>query len=79
LKSKRSTLNVLLDTAFILPTLGIDVGREVESGIRKLEEVGAEIYYSRLSILESLWIAIRLMRNQAFDEERKTLKYIVMP
>jgi PIN domain nuclease of toxin-antitoxin system len=63
-------LKVLLDTSFILPTLGIDLGEEVEEKLKKLDEVDAEIYYSRISILESLWVAAKLMKNQAFDMER---------
>ena len=63
-------MKVLLDTSFILPTLGIDVGEEVEEKLKKLDEVDAEIYYSRISILESLWVAAKLMNNQAFDMER---------
>ena len=63
-------MKVLLDTSFILPTLGIDVGEEVEEKLKKLDEVDAEIYYSRISILESLWVAAKLMKNQAFDMER---------
>jgi len=63
-------LKVLLDTSFILPTLGIDVGEEVEEKLKKLDEVDAEIYYSHISILESLWVAAKLMKNQAFDMER---------
>lgn len=69
MKSRRNTLRVLLDTAFILPTLGINVGKEVEEGIRKLEEIEAELYYSRFSILESFWIAVKLIKNQSFDIE----------
>jgi len=63
-------LKVLLDTTFILPTLGIEVSEEVEDGIRKLGKIEAEIYYSRFSILESIWIAIRLMKKRSFDVER---------
>lgn len=63
-------MKVLLDTSFILPTLGIDVGEEVEEKLKKLDEVDAEIYYSHISILESLWVAAKLMKNQAFDMER---------
>ena len=70
MKNKGNTLKVLLNTSFILPTLGIDVGREVEINLKKLDEVKAEIYYSRFSILESLWVAAKLMKNQAFNMER---------
>ncbi|MBO3809971.1 MAG: PIN domain-containing protein [Candidatus Brockarchaeota archaeon] len=56
----KNRLRILLDTSFILPSLGIDVGKEVVDGLKKLAETGAEILYSRFSILESLWVAARL-------------------
>ena len=68
MRNRRGTLRVLLDTAFILPTLGIDVGEEVVKGLKKLE--GAEIYYSKFSVLESLWVATRVMKGRSFDVER---------
>jgi len=70
LKNRKNILKILLDTTFILPTLGINVGKEIENGIRKLEKIEAELYYSRFSILESLWIAVRLTKDQSFDTER---------
>lgn len=70
MKNNQSTLRVLLDTSFILPTLGIDVGKEVLVGLEKLSEIRAEIYYSRFSILEALWIAARLAKNKVLDVER---------
>jgi len=62
-------LKVLLDTTFILPTLGIDVGEEALKGLKKLADVKAEIYCSRFSILETLWIAARLSRDTNFNAE----------
>ena len=70
MRSKKNTLKILLDTTFILPTLGIDVGEEVEKCIERLGKTKAELYYSRFSILESLWIAARLIRDKSFDMER---------
>ncbi|MEM1575196.1 MAG: hypothetical protein QW755_03435 [Nitrososphaerota archaeon] len=70
MKNKKNTLKVLLDTAFILPTLGIDTGMEVKKALKKLDEFNAELHYSNFSILESLWIAIRLIKKQEFDIER---------
>jgi PIN domain nuclease of toxin-antitoxin system len=70
LKSKKGTLKVLLDTSFILPSLGIDIDKEILKTIKKLAEVKAEIYYSRFSILESLWIATKLMASVPFDVRR---------
>ena len=66
----KGNIKVLLDTTFILPTLGIDTGEEVEKGIRKLGEIEAELYYSQFSILESLWVAAKLTKTQSFDMER---------
>ena len=70
LKNKLSALKVLLDTSFILPTLGVDTGEEVFEGLRKLAEIEADIRYSCFSILESLWITARLSRTVDFDTER---------
>jgi len=63
-------LKVLLDTSFILPTLGVDTGEEVFKGLKKLAEIKADIRYSCFSILESLWITARLSRVVDFDTER---------
>ncbi|MEM2123325.1 MAG: PIN domain-containing protein [Candidatus Bathyarchaeia archaeon] len=63
MENRRDTLRVLLDTSFILPSLGIGVGDEVSRSLKQLEGLNAEIYYSDFSILESLWIAARLRLN----------------
>ncbi|MEM2989375.1 MAG: PIN domain-containing protein [Candidatus Bathyarchaeia archaeon] len=67
LRNKRARIRVLLDTPFLLPTLGIDVGEEVLMGLRRLADAEAEIYYSRFSILESLWVAARFSNSPTFD------------
>jgi len=51
-------------------TVTVSQGKEVEVGLKKLGEVGAEIYYSRFNILEALWVAANLMKNQSFDMKR---------
>ena len=63
-------LRVLVDTTFLLPTLGIDVGKQTNKALKKLGEINVEIYYSRFSILESLWIAARNIGNSTFDMDR---------
>ena len=60
MKNRQTKLRILLDTSFILPSLGIDTGKEVLKGLRTLAEAEAEIHYSRFSILESLWVAARI-------------------
>lgn len=63
-------LRVLVDTTFLLPTLGIDVGKRANRALEKLAEINARIYYSRFSVLESLWIAARYDENPTFDIDR---------
>lgn len=69
MKSRGPASRVLLDTSFILPTLGISVSEETSEGLKRLSETGAEIYYSRFGILESLWVAARTIHDATFDPE----------
>lgn len=69
MKSSGTPPRILLDTSFILPTLGISVSGATEEGIRILAETKIEIYYSRFSILESLWVATRTVQDKTFDDE----------
>jgi predicted nucleic acid-binding protein len=64
-------MKILLDTSFILPTLGITVSGVTPEAIKLLTEVPQiEIYYSRFSVLESLWVATRIPEAIArFDAE----------
>jgi len=62
-------LKVLLDTTFILPSLGIDVGEEVSKGLQKLAHIEASIYCSQFSVLEALWVAAKLSVSGNFDAE----------
>ncbi|HDJ89687.1 MAG TPA: hypothetical protein ENG40_03235, partial [Thermoprotei archaeon] len=79
MKNKRNILKILLDTSFLLPTLGIDTGRNVVETLEKIGNINAEIYFSIFSILEGIWIAIRFIRKSKFDEEsfRNGLKAIM--
>lgn len=63
-------MKVLLDTSFLLPSLGIEAGGEVADGLRGLHETETEVYCSRFSILESLWVVARLAKRTAFDLDR---------
>ena len=62
-------MKLLLDTAFILPSLGIDAGEEVLKGLKKLADIKADVYCSRFSILEALWVAARLSKSANIDQE----------
>lgn len=73
MKSKQATPRILLDTSFILPSLGIDTGKVVTQGLKKLMDIEAEIHFSRFSILESLWIMTRLSRTTDLNTEHFSL------
>ena len=73
MKNKHATLRVLLDTSFLLPSLGIDVGEDISKGLKEIADIKAGIYYSHFSILESLWIAARLAASATFDGENFSL------
>jgi hypothetical protein len=60
---------ILLDTSFILPTLGISVGEATQEGMKILAETEVEIHCSWFSILESLWVAARTVHDDTFDDE----------
>jgi len=61
---------VLLDTSFILPTLGIEVNERVLNGLKKLRDISSEIFVSRFNILEALWVSIRLIKAKKFNQKR---------
>lgn len=63
MSNREATLRVLLDTSFILPSLGIDVGEKVSKGLRLLAAKAPEIHYSSFSILESLWVLARTIED----------------
>ncbi len=60
---------MLLDTSFLLPTLGIDTGRDVARGLKRLSETNNQLHYSSFSILECLWQLARTVREEASSLE----------
>jgi len=60
---------MLLDTSFLLPTLGIDTGREVARGLKRLSETNNQLHYSSFNILECLWQLARTGREEASSLE----------
>jgi len=73
LSNRNATLRVLLDTSFILPSLGIDVGEKVSKGLRLLASKAPEIHYSSFSILESLWVLARTNEDAPSKPESFTI------
>ena len=68
MKNRQSIQKILLDTSFLLPTLGIEVEREVVQTLSKFDHEQTQLFYSEWSLLESSWVAIRLMRQKKFEE-----------
>ena len=68
MRSRGSATGVLLDTSFLLPSMGIDTGPSVRNALATLDSDGYEIWVSRLCLLEVTWVACRLMREGRFDE-----------
>jgi len=62
--SRGGPLRILLDTSFLLPTLGIDTGRDVARGLKRLSETDNQLHYSSFSILECLWQLARTGREE---------------
>lgn len=60
---------VLLDTSFILPSLGIDTGEDVRKGLVRLRTLGLKVWCSHFTIMEALWVGARLVRQDVLDEE----------
>ena len=69
MESSEAVPRILLDTSFLLPTLGISVSGITPEAISNLAEAQTGIYYSRFSILESLWVAARTIKDGTSDGE----------
>jgi predicted nucleic acid-binding protein len=59
---------VLLDTSFVLPSLGIGMKPDATKGLESLARGRAEVSFSSFNILESLWVASRMMGSPGFDQ-----------
>ena len=68
MKNSQSIQRILLDTSFLLPTLGIEVEREVMQALSMISNEETQLFYSDWSLLESSWVAIRLMKLEKYQE-----------
>jgi predicted nucleic acid-binding protein len=69
LKNNRNTQRILLDTSFLLPSLGIAVEQSVTEALSKLNDKRIKPFYSNLSLLESSWMAIKQMKKGNYQDE----------
>jgi predicted nucleic acid-binding protein len=71
--NRRGPLRILLDTSFLLPTLGIDTGRDVARGLKRLSETNNQLHYSSFNILECLWQLARITKEESSTLEASRL------
>ncbi|MBT9141476.1 MAG: hypothetical protein DDT30_02068 [Dehalococcoidia bacterium] len=72
-------MRILLDTSFLLPSVGIQVTGASEL-IQKLKEEGNDFYYSSFSLLETLWVLTSLERRGVQIDMQAVLKdTLLMP
>lgn len=69
MKSKQNAQRILLDTSFLMPTIGIEVEKQVLDTVSKIQPGKYEILYSNLSLLECTWMAIKQMKASKYREE----------
>ncbi len=58
---------ILLDTSFLLPTLGVEVEAEVIRTLSKINLEKIHLFYSNWSLLESSWIAIQQIKQGTYQ------------
>ncbi|MFW9804718.1 MAG: hypothetical protein ACFFFC_18825 [Candidatus Thorarchaeota archaeon] len=68
MKNNQNIQRILLDTSFLLPTLGIEVEQEVMQVLSKLVHEKTQLFYSDWSLLESSWVAIRQIKQGNYQE-----------
>ncbi len=73
-KSTSARINVLIDTSFLLPALGIGVDDEVLEAIKLFRQ--AKIYYLELGLTEAIWKATRLVPKDRVDRVELGVKSI---
>ncbi len=74
---------ILLDTMYLLPVFGVDVGLEAYGDLfpRLLEEF--HVYYTPLSLVEAKWVILKLSKakrelsQRLLDEYRKGLEALL--
>lgn len=67
MSTRKHTQRILLDTSFLLPTLGIQVEERIMKAIGSINLEDSEVFYSDVSLLESSWIAIKQMKQGNFQ------------
>ncbi len=78
MNSKRNTLknklNVLVDTSFLLPALGLAVEEEVLRAVKQFHK--HKIHYLEVSLLEVLWKIAKIMQLNKLDRVKNGIEAI---
>lgn len=72
--SKESKKSLLIDTSFLLPAMGIDVGEEIIETVKHFHEF--KVCYIEASILEAMWKIIKMISPDKFERIREGLEAI---
>jgi len=78
--SNQNTLEILLDTSFLLPTLGFNVDNQlVYDALNKIADSTIDVHYSDINLLECSWQAASAIKRNEFDADtyRTGLRSIV--
>lgn len=67
MKSNQNIQKILLDTSFLLPTLGVEVEQEVTRTLSRIDPEEIRLFYSDWSLLESSWIAVRQIKQGTYQ------------
>ncbi len=54
--------SILIDTSFLLPTLGFDVSDEIIECIKLLR--GYEVHYLEVQLLEAMWKIVKVVKDE---------------
>jgi predicted nucleic acid-binding protein len=61
----RRKFKILVDTSFLLPTLGFETRKEIMDVVSKFSR--HEIYYLEISITEALWSILKKLRSEKLE------------
>jgi hypothetical protein len=66
--NNQNTPEILLDTSFLLPTLGFNVDNQlVYDALKKIADSTIDVHYSDINLLECSWQAASAIKRNEFD------------
>jgi len=71
---KKRKQNILIDTLFLLPTLGVGVSKEIEEAIKIFRKFN--IFYIEAGILEAMWVTLKVASKSKLNRIKLGLEAI---